>query len=123
TGSYCSMQPARVAGVEQLVLITAQGLSAFDPTKGDVLWEYEWDLTKEFGEDANRATQPAQVSETDFLIGTSFGNGLRRVQVSHDDKGWKAEQVWETKAISPYYNDLVVHKGYLYGFNSIFLVC
>ena len=123
TGSYCSTQPAKVAGEDQIVLTTGQGLIALDPAKGDVLWEYEWDLSKDFGDDFNRVTQPAQVSDTDFLIGTSFGNGLRRIHVSKDGSAWKTEQVWESKAISPYYNDLVVHKGYLYGIQAPFLIC
>src|SRR5437588_12415959 len=35
----------------------------------------------------------------------------------------KAEQVWETRAIAPYYNDLVVHKGHIYGFHNNLLAC
>lgn len=31
--------------------------------------------------------------------------------------------VWETKAINPYFNDLVVHGGHIYGFNNSFFVC
>jgi outer membrane protein assembly factor BamB len=123
TGSYCSTQPAKVAGADQIVLTTAQGLTAFDPIKGDVVWQYDWDFSEEYGKDFNRVTQPAQVSDTDFLIGTSFGNGLRRVHVGRDGSNWKSDQVWESKAISPYYNDLVVHKGHLYGIQAPFLIC
>ena len=31
--------------------------------------------------------------------------------------------MWTTRAIKPYYNDLVVHRGHLYGFDHNFLTC
>jgi outer membrane protein assembly factor BamB len=119
THSYCSLQPARVAGVDQFLITTAEGLTALDPSNGKTLWQYEWLIDKEM----DRVTQPAQVSDTDFLIGSSFGKGTRRVRAARDGDKWTAEQVWETTAVSPYYNDAVVHKGHLYGFNGIFLTC
>jgi outer membrane protein assembly factor BamB len=119
TNSYCSMHPARLDGVEQLLVTSGEGLSAFDPADGRVLWQYEWDLGKDFA----RVVQPAVISDTDVLIGSGFGNGTRRVRVTRHGSGWKTEQIWETKAISPYFNDLVIHKGHLYGFHNNLLTC
>ena len=31
---------------------------------------------------------------------------------------WDTEEVWTSRAIKPYYNDLVVHKGHLYGLDN-----
>ena len=31
--------------------------------------------------------------------------------------------VWQTRAISPYFNDLVIYQNHLYGFDGAFLVC
>ncbi len=119
SNSYCSLQSVRIAGVDQLVVATGDGMSAFDPTNGKVLWEYDWAPVKDF----NRVTQPALVGDSDLLLGSGMGYGTRRVHVGRDSSGWKTDQVWESQAISPYYNDLVVHKGHLYGFNSAFLTC
>jgi outer membrane protein assembly factor BamB len=119
TGSYCSVHPARIAGVEQLVVATQEGMSSFDPANGNVLWEYEWLL----GEHYNRITQPALVGDSDVLLGSGFDNGTRRVHISRKGSEWNAKRVWESRAISPYFNDLVVHKGHLYGFHSLFLTC
>ena len=116
-----SLQPQPLQKSAQFVITTAEGLTALDPSNGKTLWQYEWLVDKNM----DRVTQPAQVSETDFLIGSSFGAGTRRVRVTHEGDSWKVdpEPLWESRAISPYYNDLVVHKGYLYGFNGIFLAC
>jgi len=67
--------------------------------------------------------QPARIGEGDFLLGTTFNKGTRRLHVSRGQDGWKVEQIWETKAISPYFNDMVIYGNHLYGFNGTFLVC
>jgi hypothetical protein len=71
----------------------------------------------------NRVVQPALLDDTDVLIGTGFGIGTRRLRLSEYDNAWSVDQVWETKAIKPYYNDLVLHDGYLFGFDGAFFTC
>jgi outer membrane protein assembly factor BamB len=120
TNSYCSLQPATIDGVEQLIISAGEGLTAFEPRTGKVLWKYEWPV----GEMYNRVTQPALVGPSDVLIGTGFGIGTKRARVSRDKDGWKTDEVWTTTAVAPYYNDVVVHKDHIYGFHTNpFFVC
>jgi outer membrane protein assembly factor BamB len=116
--SYCSLQPARLAGVEQLVISTAAGLMAFHPTRGDVLWQYDWPE-----EMVARIVQPTIVGDSDVLIGTGFGMGTRRVHLKRDGDKWTTEEVWSTKAFKPYFNDQVVSGDHAYGFDSTFFAC
>ena len=118
--SYCSTQLSRLAGVEQLVIATEQGLAAFEPTDGQVLWTYSWPL-----QGMARVVQPAVVGDSDLLIGTGFGLGTQRVHVTNGNDGWMAKEIWSnpTRAIRPYYNDLVVHGEHLYGFDTNLFVC
>lgn len=117
--SYCSPQPARIDGVEQLVIATDRGLTAFHPARGDVLWRHDWVLDGGMA----RVVQPTRVGDADFLLGTGFGFGTQRVQVRRNGDAWTAKEVWTTRAIKPYYNDLVVHQGHLYGFDHNILTC
>ena len=118
--SYCSTQLSRLGGVEQLVISTEDGLTAFEPASGTVLWRYEWPFAS-----GARVTQPAIVGDSDVLIGTGFGVGIQRVRVSRTGDVWKSQEVWAnpSRAIKPYYNDLVVHRGHLYGFDSNLFAC
>jgi outer membrane protein assembly factor BamB len=117
--SYCSPQLTRVSKVDQVVLATEKGLVGHDPATGGVFWTYEWALPG-----MPRVAQPALVGGTDLLLGTFFGYGTRRVNVTHPNReSWKTQEVWLTKAIQPYFNDLVVHKGHLYGFDGNFFTC
>jgi outer membrane protein assembly factor BamB len=117
TNSYCSPQPARIGGKDQVLLTTEEGVTAFDPVKGDVLWKHDWKF-----EGQARVVQPAAVGDTGVLLGSGLGKGARLLRAPTGGESYAAE-VWTTTAISPYYNDLVVHKGHLYGFDGSFFTC
>jgi outer membrane protein assembly factor BamB len=114
--SYCSPQAAKIGGVEQILFCTEKGLVAFSPT-GGVLWQNDWAV------DAPRVVQPALVGDSDVLLGTGMGNGTRRVHVEGSGTDWKTSEVWLTKDFKPYFNDLVIAKGHLYGFDGEFFTC
>ncbi|HLJ10732.1 MAG TPA: PQQ-binding-like beta-propeller repeat protein [Planctomycetaceae bacterium] len=118
--SYCSTQLSRLCEVDQLLIATDAGLAAFDPALGNVLWRYDWPFPA-----GARVVQPAVVGDSDVLIGTPFGVGTQRIHVGREAGGWTVAEVWQepSRAIRPYYNDLVVHGGHLYGFDSNFLTC
>jgi outer membrane protein assembly factor BamB len=117
--SYCSPQLTRIDGTDQVLIATDAGLTSFDPVGGDVLWHHDWQTQG----DLARIIQPALVGDGDVLLGTGMTVGTRRVHVGHTDDGWKDKEVWTTKAIKPYFNDLVVYDGHLYGFDNNFLTC
>jgi outer membrane protein assembly factor BamB len=120
THSYCSPQLSRLAGALQVLVAQDKGMTALNPETGKVLWEHDWVTA----ENLARVVQPAVLSDSDVLLGTGFNGGTRRLSVKQaGKKGWTAQEVWTTKAISPYYNDLVIHKGHLYGFDGIFFTC
>jgi outer membrane protein assembly factor BamB len=114
---YCSTQLSKVGGTEQLLVVAEDGLTALDPTSGKVLWTYEWTTDR-----PPRVAQPALVGGSDLLLATPL-KGMRRVHLTHTGDSWAEEQVWETKDIKPYYNDLVIYKKHLYGFDNNFFTC
>lgn len=115
--SYCSTQRVTIAGQEQLVVATGEGLIALEPKKGEVLWQHEWKLD----EGMARVIQPTIVAGDDLLLGMGFSYGTQRVHVSRAAKEWTTEEVWTSRAIKPYFNDLVVQGEYVYGFDNNFL--
>jgi len=117
--TYSSTHLARLQGVEQILILSDAGLTALDPVSGQVLWQHDWPLQQGFW----RAIQPTVVSDRDVLIGTSFDFGTRLIRVSHEGDRWATSQVWQTTALKPYFNDLVVHGEHIYGFDASFLVC
>ncbi len=117
--SYASTHFARLDGVDQLLLVTANGAAGLDPTHGNILWQHQWPLPS----NANRVTQPTIVTDHDFLVGGYFGSGTRRISVTRNGDVWHDKEVWTSGQIKPYYNDMVVHDGHAYGFDGNVFTC
>lgn len=125
TSSYSSTHLARLGGVPQILMATNKGLTSFDPASGRILWHHA--PPEVAGARANGApiVQPTILNDSEVLYGTGDG-GTWRVKVEKPGDEWKTSLVWESKAIKPYFNDMVVHKGYIYGFDgasTIFFTC
>jgi outer membrane protein assembly factor BamB len=116
--TYCSPHLENIDGVEQIAIATENGVTSYEPTEGQVLWQYEWAL----GKQGARVAQPIQIGAADVLVGTPMA-GARRVRISHAGNSWGNEQVWETKDIKPYFNDLVIYQDHAYGFDGNLLTC
>ena len=101
--SYCSPQLATIHGVDQILLATDVGLSAFDPSAGKELWHYSWPA-----DNGARIVQPALVDDGDVLIGSWVGTGTRRISVRRDGEAWSTEEKWTNRKFRPYFNDLVL---------------
>jgi outer membrane protein assembly factor BamB len=117
-GSYSSPHLTTIDGVRQIVMVTGDGAFGLDPQTGDLLWKHAWPM----GIGGDRIVQPAILEDGDILIGTSAGLGTRRISVSLDASGtWTADEVWTSRGLKPYYNDLVVHRGTAFGFDGSIL--
>jgi outer membrane protein assembly factor BamB len=117
-GSYSSPHLVTVDGVPQILLMAGGGITSVSPADGTLLWEHAWPGVP--------IVQPAQIAGGDFLVTTADGMGalgMRRIAVTHDAAGWKAEERWTSNGLKPYFNDYVVHKGHAYGFDGSILAC
>ena len=117
--SYASPQLAMVGGVEQILFVSQTGLSGVNPTGGQTLWHHDFQVSA----GANRAVQPTVIGDNDLLLGAAFGTGTRRINVTRDGSTWKNTGLWTSRNFNPYYNDLVYHKGFCYGFDNSVFAC
>lgn len=114
--SYSSPHLAQIAGQRQLLFLSELGLAALDPATGKTLWEHAspglgW-----------RAVQPHPADDGTVLVG-SEDIGLVLLDVKRADDAWGAAERWSSKAMKPSYNDFVVHRGYIYGFDGGVFSC
>lgn len=117
THSYSSAHLARIADVDQILVSTDFGLQSFNPIDGKQLWQHEW-----ASQGVARIVQPLVLGD-DVFVGTGFGTGTRRVNAQSQDGQWLVSERWTTNRFNPYFNDLVHHEGYLYGFDGGFFIC
>jgi outer membrane protein assembly factor BamB len=114
--SYSSPHLMTLDGVEQVLQICAAGVISVTPADGIVLWEYKWAKGEPI-------TQPALMENGDLLITSGEGFSLHRIAAKKGPEGWTTKEIWKSGDIKPYFNDIVVHKGYVYGFDVPALVC
>jgi outer membrane protein assembly factor BamB len=89
------------------------------PADGALLWEHKWQPGISF-------LQPAVTESGDLLVAEGeamSGLGMQRLSVGHGPAGWTVEERWTSRALKPYYNDFVVHKGHAFGFDGSILAC
>jgi outer membrane protein assembly factor BamB len=118
THSYSSPHLATIAGVEQVLMVSDHGLESFDPASGQLLWDHKWFLEGMF-----RVNQPLVLQGDKVLISTGMSMGSKLLAVTKEGDQWQVKEEWFTKDYSPYFNDAVVHDGYLYGFDGPIFLC
>ncbi len=52
-----------------------------------------------------------------------MGTGTRLIEVTKEDGNFVDKELWTTKSLKPDFNDIVVHKGYIYGFDDSIFTC
>ena len=117
-GGYSSPHRATIDGVEQILLMTADGVLSVSPADGKALWEHEWPGVP--------IIQPAVVPDGGILISTgdTMGAiGIRRIAVAHRSGEWTSEERWTSTGLKPFFNDFVVHHGHVFGFDNSILAC
>jgi outer membrane protein assembly factor BamB len=125
TSSYSSTHLAKLGGALQILMATNTGLTSFDPATGAILWHHNTPDIKGARAQGAPIVQPTILNDSEVLYGTGDG-GTWRVKVEKQGDKWTTAQVWESKAIKPYFNDMVIHKGHIYGFDgssTIFFTC
>jgi outer membrane protein assembly factor BamB len=113
--SYSSPQLATIAGVPQVLLANATGLTSVAPADGKVLWQHKW---RGFP-----IVQPAFTTDGDVLLAIASDSGTRRLAVVQAAGAWTVEERWTSPGLKPYFNDFVAHEGHAYGFDGRILAC
>ena len=108
---YSSPHLATIDGVSQILLMSGTGAASVAPADGKLLWEHPWPTSA-------RIVQPALTADGDVIMSAGESSGVRRVVISHGPGGWTAEERWRSFRLKPYFNDFVLHKGHVYGFDG-----
>jgi hypothetical protein len=118
TARRSSPQLATLDGVEQVLVVSDFGLESFDPATGKVLWDHDWTIQGIF-----RVCQPHVLPGGRIVLGTPMNGGTRLLSVARDGAAWKVAEEWTADDFKPYFNDVVSHDGFLYGFDGDLFTC
>lgn len=114
--SYSSPHVIKLFDREYLGMMTGKGLSLLELESGQVAMDYEFQTI------GYRALQPAVVEGNKIIISNEV-MGTRLVQVETADGKLQAKEVWTSRNLKPDFNDLIVHDGFIYGYDGAILSC
>lgn len=106
--AYAAPMIATLAGVEQAICFTVEGLIGLALTDGKLLWRVP--LKTPYG---RNCTTPVIVN--DWVVAGSYRAGLIGVKVSADGAGLKAGQAWVNKDAAMNFSSPVAAGRHLYG--------
>jgi hypothetical protein len=98
-------------------MLTNDGITLVDPVDGSLLGEHDWEFN------GYRVVQPLVVENSSILLGSPMGTGTQRIEVRWDGAQFICEESWTSRGMNPYFNDYVMHDGYLYGFDNNIFAC
>lgn len=114
--SYGSVQLVNLFGQQLLALLSETGAQFWDMTGQSVL-DYSWP------HQGYRALQPQIIDGDKLVIATGMGTGTRLVRLSSEDGKIVGKEEWTSRDLKPDFNDVLVHKGFLYGFDNRIFTC
>ena len=115
--SYSSPMLVTLAGVRQIVTLTATRLVGLSPENGKLLWEMPWRAL-------NHASQPLVAGPDRVFISTGFGTDAAMLQVTAGADGQlSARELWRTNRMDNNISSPVLHDGYIFGLDGPILAC
>jgi outer membrane protein assembly factor BamB len=116
--AYSSPMLVTLAGVRQLLVLSASRLMGLTPDRGQVLWSYPW--TTQY--DIN-AAQPLVVSGTRVFISSGYGAGAAVIEVAPNAPAWTVREVWRNTRMKNQFTSSVLEAGFIYGLDESILAC
>jgi len=106
-GFFASPLLVTLAGMRQVVTVTAKFVIGVSTTDGAILWQHAWP-----GESGG--TMPV-LSGDDTIVVSGLDVGTRAIRVTRPDGQWHTEELWQTKEVSMYLSNPVVIADTVYG--------
>lgn len=114
---YSSPHLVTIDGVPQILLLRGSRTISVAPADGTLLWQH-------VGAVGVGIVQPAVLPGGDVIITVADAMGgidMRRLAATQGPSGWTVAERWTSRGLKPYFNDYVVHDGYVYGFDGSIL--
>jgi outer membrane protein assembly factor BamB len=116
--AYVSPMLVTLAGVPQLLVVSARRLVGLSPDGGALLWEHPWVTDNDIN-----ASQPLLLGDDRVFVSASYGHGAAVVQVTRDGDRFAVREIWQNTRMKNRFGSSVLHEGHIYGLDESILAC
>jgi outer membrane protein assembly factor BamB len=116
--AYTSPMLVTLAGVRQLLVLTATRVVGLGPNDGRLLWEFPWPT-----EMGINAAQPLLVGDDRVFVSAGYGQGAAVFQVARAGDTLSTRPIWRNTRMKNKFTSSVLRDGYIYGLDEAILAC
>jgi outer membrane protein assembly factor BamB len=116
--AYASPMVARLAGRDQLIVLTGSRLVGLVPENGDLLWSYPWRTMSDIN-----VAQPIIVGENRVFVSAGYDVGAAVIEVVPRGTAFDVREVWRNNRMKNKFTSSVLHEGFIYGLDEAILAC
>ena len=116
--AYSSPAMVSIAGVEQILIVTARRLAGVSLDGAQVLWDFPWAT-----HNGLNAAQPVVVGNNRVFLSSGYGMGAVMLEISREGDRLSAREVWRTNRMKNQFSTSVYHEGFIYGLDEAILAC
>jgi outer membrane protein assembly factor BamB len=116
--AYVSPILATLAGLRQIVVVTAVRAVGLTPDDGRLLWEYAWPTDMGIN-----AAQPLLLDGDRVFLSAGYGHGAAVFEVTGSGDRLATKTIWQNARMKNKFASSLLLDGYIYGLDEAILAC
>lgn len=116
--SYTSPMTVTLAGVRQILVVTARRVAGLTVEDGTLLWDHPWVVPT-----VPNISQPVLLGDDRVFLSASYGHGAAVIRLTRTSDTFSVETIWRNNRMKNRFSSSVELDGYLYGLDESILAC
>ena len=116
---YAAPMLVELAGVRQILVVTADRAAGLTVEDGTLLWDYPWVTSK----GPPNISMPVVIGGDRLFLSAGYGHGGALIEVTDTGGSLSAQEYWRTTRMKNRFSTSVLYEGHLYGLDESILAC
>jgi len=118
---YTSPMLVTLAGVRQILIVSATRAMGVTVNEGRLLWEYPWSTFN--GINVSQPIVFQHNGHDRVFLSASYGTGAAVFEVARSGERFQTKKIWENQRMKNKFSSSVLHNGFIYGLDESILAC
>jgi outer membrane protein assembly factor BamB len=119
--AYVSPMLVTLAGVRQIVVLSATRATGLTVDKGQLLWEYPF--VTSMGINVAQPIAFKHNGNDRIFLSASYGTGAALFELTRDGDRFQTKKIWDNQRMKNKFTSSVLHNGFIYGLDESILAC